>query len=112
MRGEEVTIRTHVQVGTDPYGAPVTEPQEEAVENVLVAPGSLADLGEDRPEGVDVAYSLCIPRTYSGDLEGAEVQVRGEWLRVIGHPDRIDGFGGRGCPTDWNMVCEVGTTHG
>lgn len=109
MRGESVTVRTFSEAGEDAYGAPVKEPQEETVENVLVAPGARADLDEKRPEGVEVHYTLYFPKTYGGSLEGAEVCVRGEYLRVVGHPDR---FEASVCPTDWNMVCEVGGTHG
>lgn len=106
---ETVKVKRYVTVGLDPNRAPVTEPEEEAVSNVLVAPGTLADLGEDRPEGVEVNYTLYFPKTYTAPLEGCEIFVRGEWIPVIGHPDSYDaGF----CPTSWNRVVSVGRTHG
>lgn len=107
--GETVTVRRHVQVSADAYGAPVTEPEEETVPNVLVAPGAVADLGEERPEGVAIVYTLYFPKTYEASLEGTEVEVRGEWYHVVGVPDSYDaGF----CPTEWNRVAEVSGTHG
>ena len=105
---ETVTVITHVQEGTDPFGAPTTQPQEKAVADVLVAPGATADLSEDRPEGVEVNYTLYFPKAFTGSLEGAEVVVRGERLRVIGHPDAFSA----GCPTSWNQVVAVGGSHG
>lgn len=107
LSGERVTVVHRELAGTDGYRAPVYREREEAVDGVLVAPGAQADLGADRPEGVQVRYTLYFPRTFEGSLEGAAVEVRGERLEVIGHPDRYEP-----CPTDWNMVCEVGGTHG
>lgn len=107
--GEVVTVRHHAQAGRDPYGAPTTEPEEEEVSNVLVAPGALADLGAERPEGIEIRYTLYFPKTYTQSLEGADINVRGEWLRVVGHPDA---FVAAWCPTDWNQVVEVADTHG
>lgn len=105
---ETVKVRHHEKVGEDAFGAPITEPRDEDVPNVLVAPGARADLGEDRPEGTEINYTLYFPETYTGSLEGAEVQVRGQWLRIIGHPDAFRSD----CPTSWNMVAEAGSTHG
>lgn len=107
--GETVTVVTHVETGTDRHGAKVTEPVETPVENVLVAPGALSDLGEDRPDGVEVKYTLQFPKTFAGTLEGADVIVRGEPCPVIGHPDA---YNAAWCPTQWNRTVEVGGTHG
>lgn len=107
MRGEGIVVLRPATTSTDPYNAPVTEWVREPVSNVLVAPGSLSDLGAERPEGVEVRYTLCLPKTFEGPLEGCKVEVRGEVLDVVGHPDRFDP-----CPTEWDMVCEIGGTHG
>lgn len=107
--GETVTVITHEQTGQDDYGAPVTEAVAASVANVLVQPGSSNDLGEERPEGVEVLYTLQFPKAYTGELEGADIVVRGETCRVIGHPDAYDATF---CPTEWNRTVEVGGTHG
>ena len=106
---ETVTVRRYEKVSEDPYGAPVSEPEETPVDHVLVAPGARADLGEERPEGVEINFTLYFPKTYTESLEGAQVCVRGEWYHVIGHPDVYDASW---CPTDWNRVVEVSATHG
>lgn len=107
--GETVTVRVYEKTGRDAYGAAVKEPKEEAVANVLVAPGATADLGEDRPEGVEIAYTLYFPKAYTGDLENADISVRGEWFSVSGSPKCYEpGF----CPTEWNRSVEVEVTHG
>lgn len=107
--GETVTVRRHFEVSQDEYGAPVTESEETQVPNVLVAPGARADLGEERPEGVEINFTLYFPKTYEESLEGTDVEVRGDWYRVVGVPDTFDaGF----CPTEWNRVAEVTATHG
>lgn len=107
---ETVVVRHHEPTGeTDAYGAPITETVEETVEGVLVAPGADADLGEDRPAGVEVAWTLYFPKAYAADLERADVEVRGEWCRVIGKPGAYDpSF----CPTDWNRKVNVEAIHG
>lgn len=107
MRGELVTVIYRDVESSDPYGGPIVTERREDVDNVLVAPGALADLGEDRPEGADVRYTLYFPKAFTGQLEGSKVEVRGEAWEVIGHPDRFSP-----CPTEWDMVCEVGGTHG
>lgn len=107
MRGEAVVVETHRTVGSDAYGSPIAEPSLEEVADVLVSPGALADLGEDRPEGVRIRYTLYFPKGYEGDLEGARVNVRGRWLYVIGRPDRY-----LQAPTRWDMQVDVGDSDG
>lgn len=110
LRGETVEVRTHEQDGVDAYNAALTKELTQAVDNVLVAPQTGEDLGEDRPNGVVSDYTLYFPKAYDGPpLENAEILVRGDWLRVVGHPDVFDPAL---CPTAWNMVVEVTTAHG
>lgn len=112
MRGETVEVKTRAVGGTDPYGAPVKVDSVEAVENVLVAPGECSDVVEsNRPEGVRVAYTLFFPKTFTGDLEGAQVRVRGKdpWLPVIGSPDVHTP---ENIPGKWWLRVEVAATDG
>lgn len=110
MTGEVVQVKTFEKTGQDPFGAPILTERVEAVGNVLVQPGASADVVEsNRPSGVNVRYTLQFPKTFTGDLEGAKVNVRGIWLDVVGRPDR---FADNLCPTDWNMTVEAGTVDG
>lgn len=109
IRGETVTVLRPTRAGKDALGMPVEgEPVETAVGNVLVKPGTAAVPGGDnRPDGVTVAYTLYFPDTYTGELDGCDVVVRGRKCRVVGHPDRYDPH-----PTAWNMECEVQRVEG
>lgn len=108
MRGEVVTIWHSEEVSVDAFNKPVYEWQSESVDNVLVAVGTQADkIESNRLDGVEVKYTLYFPKTYTGSLLHAEVEVRSERLKVIGFPDRWNN-----CPTQWNMVCEVGVVNG
>ena len=107
LRGEAVQVKRFHEAGRDEYNVPFFDETVETVENVLVAPASTEDIGEDRPLGVDVRYTLQFPKTFKGPIENGEVCVRGEWMKTIGFADRFDP-----CPTDWNMTVRVGTVHG
>lgn len=110
MKGETVTVKTFTGTGTDPFGAPIEAEETQTVDNVLVQPGACADVVEsNRPSGVSVKYTLHFPKTFEGDLEGAEVEVRGNWYKVIGRPDH---YTLENTPTDWWMPVEVGTVNG
>lgn len=110
MIGETVTVKTFVNVGTDPFGSPTREEVEQVVENVLVQPGACADVVEsNRPSGSSVRYTLHFPKTFDSDLEGAEINVRGNWLDVIGKPDH---YTLENTPTKWWLPVEVGTVNG
>ena len=110
LTGETVVVAKRTETGRDEFNNPTFSDEETAVDNVLVAPGEAADVIESvRPEGVEVNYTLYFPKTFTGDLECEKVKVRGEWLDVIGHPDR---YADEVCPTDWNMVVMAGAVHG
>lgn len=110
LRGETVIVKTFEATGdADEYNEATYTETLETVENVLVAPSTSQDIGEDRPLGAQKGFSLCFPKSYGRPLENAEVQVRGEWYRVVGSSDVYDPAI---CPTDWNMTAEVVTTHG
>ena len=94
----------------DPFGAPILKAEEVEVANVLVQPGSLRDdVSSTRPDGTEVKYTLHFPKTFTDDLEGLRVYVRGGWYHVIGHPDH---YTPENTPTEWYMPVEVGVLHG
>lgn len=87
-------------------------PTTETVDDVLVSPGATSDLEASRPEGVQVAYTLHFPKSYTGNLEGCTVTLPEPWAgdyRVIGDPRAyIDD----NTPTRWHMPVEVERAHG
>lgn len=110
MRGETVYVEDVLETGADPFGNPLFERFERAVDNVLVAPGDTEDVIEsNRPDGAEVRYTCYFPKTFDEVLENRRVKVRGEWLDVIGSPDHFDKLN---CPTDWWEVVKVGGVHG
>lgn len=112
MRGEKVVVEVKTEIGRDRYNSPEFSYEELEVENVLVAPGDVDQATQplNRPEGVDVQYTMYFPKTYDGPmLERQRIFVRGKWLRVIGYPDRFDDIN---CPTEWNMTVKVSDYDG
>lgn len=110
MVGETVIVRSRMKTGVDELNNPVWEDVDQEVSNVLVAPGVVHDaFASTRPDGVEVAYKLCFPKTFHGNLEHCQVNVRGEWLAVIGSPRP---YCEQNCPTEWWMDAEVRRTDG
>ena len=109
MRGETVVVEDLVPDGKDRYGKPQYATLDIEVENVLVAPGATDDVIDSNRDGVTVAYTLYFPKTYTGDLEGRKVRVRGEPFDVIGSPRP---YPVETTPTDWNRKAEVEKTDG
>ena len=109
IQGETVTVIRRTEK-RDELGEPsgLTEGREE-VRNVVVAPGPTADLDAARPEGVTVAFTLCFPKSYVGELRGCFVLVRGTEYAVVGNPQR---YTPENTPGDWNMTAEVSRTDG
>lgn len=109
IQSETVTVIRTEKV-LDELGEPMeAEAVAESVTGVVVAPGATADLDASRPEGVTVAYTLCFPKTYTGELKGCAVEVRGERFRVVGDPQRHTEAN---TPGPWNLTVEVTRTDG
>lgn len=81
-----VTVLRQVENGTDPFGAPVTETEQETVAGVLPQPGSTSDLEASRLEGARVDMTFHFPRGYGKPLKGCSVIYDGKTYRVIGDP--------------------------
>ena len=110
MMGEAVIVIRRERTGTGPGNTPIYDDVETPVSDVLVAPGPRTDVdGPIRPDGVEVAFNLHFPKTFSGSLRGAQVVVRGEPFDVIGDPRP---YTLANTPTRWWMPVEVGRTDG
>lgn len=110
MRGETVIVELAVETGRDSHNDPVREHEPLEVPNVLVQPGSASDVSDGNRDGDLLAYTLMWPKAYGGPvLDGLRVQVRGEWLRVVGSPRPYDPSI---CPTDWNMAVQAVSADG
>ena len=65
----------------------VTWSDPELVKSCLFAPGTPADLGLERPDGVTITATAHFPTGYSEILKGALVSLDGKnWLEVVGEP--------------------------
>ena len=111
MWGETVIVIRRERVGTGPGNTPLYDDVETVVDDVLVAPGPRQDVVEsNRPDGVEVAFNLHFPKTFSESLRGARVSVRGqEPLNVIGDPQP---FTLANTPTRWWLPCEIARVDG
>lgn len=109
IQGEQVTVIRRTE-RRDELGEPAGSTEERTeVQNVVVAPGPTADLDAARPEGVTVAYTLCFPKSFDGELRGCSVLVRGAEYPVVGSPQR---YTPENTPGGWNLTAEVSRTDG
>lgn len=74
------------RLGNDAFG----EPSRESV-RVLVQEPSSEDMEAARPFGVELAYTLHFPKTFTASLEGCTVELPEPWAndggyRVVGDP--------------------------
>lgn len=110
IRGETVKVITREKQGENEFREEVFEEKTQTVTNVLVSPGAREDLPySEHPSGVIVAYTLHFPKTFTGCLRGALVEVRGELFKVIGDPKP---YTLANCPTRWHMPVSVESAHG
>lgn len=111
LNGETVVVERHEQVGTDPGNNPIYDWVPETVEDVLVVPGARSDVTDsNRPEGVQVSWTLGLPRGYPATLRGARVKVRGQDAApVIGDPQHGTD---ENVPGPWTMTAELERTDG
>ena len=74
---ESVTVTTPV-VDFDSLGEPIERGSvNTAIEGVVVCPGATSELDASRPDGTEVAYTLCFPKSFTASLKGCRVNVRG-----------------------------------
>jgi hypothetical protein len=112
MKGTSITLRTPSGTELDRFGNEQHMFIESTVDDVLIVPGPTELLEASRPEGVQVAYTLHFPKTFSGSLAGCEVELPTPWTgvyRVIGEPGR---YMDANTPTRWNMPVEVEKAYG
>ncbi|MHC6175467.1 hypothetical protein [Glutamicibacter sp. X7] len=111
MIGETVVVVRREQIGTLPGNIPEYGEVETTVEDVLVAPGPRADVVDsNRLEGVQIAWTLHFPKTFSGSLRGTSVKVRGESAcPVVGDPKPLTLAN---TPTRWWMPVELERVEG
>ena len=128
--GKTVRVWTRSEGLRDSMGEPCFVWEHEDVGNVLVRPlaggeGSPTDTARNlRPDGVSVRFRLAFPKTYKGNLRHARVSlIEAPWnmdfaptidreppddaLLVVGDPQREDP-----CPTQWNLLADVGRRDG
>lgn len=86
IRGETVYVRRVTGTTDGRLGPEPTYSEPERVDDVLVAPQTMGEIGYLRPDGETCDYTLHFPRGYGQDLRGALVTVRGKDYRVIGAP--------------------------
>lgn len=109
IHGEPVAV-LRPTVTRDALGEPAYGPLERTeLADVVVWPGPTEDLDATRPEGVTVAYTLCLPKTYRESVRGCLMEVRGERLRVVGDPRPHTEAN---VPGPWNYTVEVERADG
>lgn len=109
IQGEAVTVLAP-NVECDDLGEPTYgEPEKTPVENVVVEPGSSAELDASRPEGAVIAYTLRFPKSFDSSLKGCEIEVRGDECRVVGEARR---YTDSNVPGEWNLIAEVERVEG
>lgn len=111
FQGEPVIVLARDSAGVDELGMPVNQwGAEQAVDDVLVAPGRLEDAdGHLRGEGDLVTYVLHFPKSFTGSLRNKRVRVRGEEFTVVGDPKP---YTLANTPGRWNMPVRVQTVEG
>lgn len=113
ISGVAVAVLRPGEPATDRLGNEVAgRPSEERVDGVLVSPGATDDMEASRPEGVEVAFTLHFPKTYSKSLKGCSVRLPAPWggtYRVVGDPRP---YMAANTPTRWHMPVEVEASHG
>lgn len=102
MRGRTVTVLRPVEVGRDAFNAATVEWLPERVDNVLVAPVSTVDLGEERPNGEESRLRLHFPSSYTATLRGCRVEALGKTWAVVGDPLQIPDS-----PLPWDREVEA-----
>ena len=117
LRGERVAV-LRPSTAYDEHMEALVGWDREEVDNVLVAPGSAADVtATARPDGTRAAFTLGFPKPFDRPLRGCRVVVRcpaggdeaEHTYAVIGDPQPNCAAN---CPTQWWYTAEVEAVHG
>lgn len=116
MHGVTITVLFPTDGGIDRFGnAAGGEPVRQVVEDVLVSPSSTEDFEYQeayREHGDRLILQLHFPKTFSGDLRGAQVVLPHPWegtYSIIGEPKP---YIGANTPTRWHMPAKAVYAHG
>ena len=105
IRWIPILLYDKVEVGEDPFGAPLYEDRAITVENVLVSPTSTDDIvNQLNITGKKAVYTLGIPKGDTHNWEDKEVEFFGQRFRTFGFTTQgIEGM----IPLDWNRKVMV-----
>lgn len=105
FRGVTITLHKQVEIGKDPFDAPIYEDQDIYVDNVLIGePSSDQIMEELNLHGKRLAYVLAIPKGDTNDWKDCEVSFFGERFKTYGEPTQgIDHL----IPLSWNKKVKV-----
>lgn len=103
IKGETVTVIAPNEE-YDRFGEPVDSDPVETDVLCVVCPGATTDFDATRPDGIDVAYTVHFPKTWTDSLRGCKVRVRGREYEVVGDPQA---YTTANTPGLYNRPCEV-----
>lgn len=90
IKGEQVILYVKKPI-SDHFGSVEIEEQPVVIDNVLIAPGVSQDLLNSTDlNGVEVSYTLAIPKGDTHEWTGCRVSFRGDDYQVVGMPYYCD----------------------
>jgi len=105
IKGTTVILVDKIEKSKDPFGQPIYEEIEIAVENVLISPALSDDIVNQLTlTGKRGVYTLAIPKGDMYEWEDREVKFFGKRWRVFGIP--LEGIE-ENMPLDWNRKVMV-----
>ena len=105
IKGMTVILKNKIQNGTDGFGRPIYQYQEEKVHNVLVAPASSDDIVTSQDLfGKKAVYTLAIPKGDTHNWNDCVVKFFGQEWNTFGFA--IEGME-ENIPLDWNKKVMV-----
>lgn len=93
----------------DDLGQPIGKTESCAEVDCIVVPGATVDLDTTRPNGVTVSYTAHFPKSWTGSLRDAFVELRGKRYKVVGDPQP---YTSTNTPGDFNMPVELEVVDG
>ena len=105
IKGITVTLINKIEAGRDGFDHPVYSEKRTDVENVLVAPATIAEITDMMNlTGKKAVYNIAIPKGDEHIWEDQMVEFFGSVWQVVGFPKRgID----ENLPLDWNDIWMV-----